>query len=122
MKIPTAISIKTRFPEFSSVSDAAVEFAIEEARLEVGSNWDDSSASVALLYLAAHYVAASVARSSSGGDGGSGQVRSESIGRLSITYATNENSSATAEDKDSTSYGRRFLEIMQANFAGPVIV
>lgn len=118
---PTVSSLKLRFPEFVDVDDAVVEFAIEEAKLEVGDSWP-SGAGVALTYLSAHYVAASVARASSGGDGSNGRVKSESIGRLSITYAEDSKAAATVDDKDSTSYGRRYLEILSANFSGPVIV
>lgn len=118
--IPTASSIKMRFPEFNNVEDSIVEFAIEEARLEVGDNWEETTVGIALIYLVAHYVAASVSRAASGGSG-DGVIQSESIGRLSITYASGA-ATADATDKDTTAYGRRYLEILGANFAGPVII
>ena len=58
--IPSALSIKMRFPEFADVADAVIEFAIDEAREEVGSNWT-TGYNIAIVYLVAHYVAASIA-------------------------------------------------------------
>lgn len=121
--IPTATSIRMRFPEFSGVADATIEFAIEEARTEVSDSWTDQY-DIALVYLVAHYVASSIAAAASGGEGGTGQIASESIGRLSVSYAQEKssNADATCDDKESTSYGRRYLEILGANFSGPLIV
>jgi hypothetical protein len=119
--IPTATSIKMRFPEFAEIDDSVIEFAIEEARLEVGDNWLEATASIALAYLVAHYVAASRDRVDEAA-GSSGDVASESFGRFSITYAKNSASTASSTDKESSPYGLRYLEILGANFSGPVIV
>lgn len=119
--IPTATSIKMRFPEFADVDDAVVEFAIEEARLSVGSNWT-TGYDLALVYLVAHYVASSVATSTSGGTGDDGDIASESIGRFSVSYARSANADAVHEDKSSTSYGRRYIELLGRNFGGPVVI
>jgi hypothetical protein len=116
--IPTAASIKMRFSEFADAEDSVIEFAIEEARLEVGSNWT-SGYNLAIVYLVAHYVASSIAASQGGS---AGDIASESIGRLSISYATSRNADATHDDKSSTSYGRRYIELLGRNFSGPVIV
>ncbi len=117
--IPTAVSIKTRFPEFADVTDANVEFAIEEARLEVGSNWTVGY-DLAIVYLVAHYVAAAVAASDRASAGG--EIASESIGRLSVSYAQSSSAEATHADKSSTSYGQRYLDLLQKNFGGPVVI
>lgn len=119
--IPTAISIKMRFSEFADVEDAVIEFAIEEARLGVGSNWT-TGYNVAIMYLVAHYVACANAASISGGTGDEGDIASESIGRFSISYAKSPNADASHEDKSSTSYGRRYVELLGRNFGGPIIV
>lgn len=119
--IPTAASIKMRFPEFTDVADPVVEFAIEEARLEVGTNWTVGY-NLAIVYLVAHYVASSVAASAAGGTGDDGDIASESIGRLSISYAKSPNADAVSDDKTSTSYGRRYVELLGRNFGGPVII
>lgn|SRR4051812_10284991 len=118
--IPTATSMKLKFPEFAELDDSVLEFAIEEARLGVGTNWIKGQ-DIALLYLAAHYVAAGQAASA--GDGGDG-IASESIGRFSITYknSATSNASATSDDVASSTYGRRYAQLRDLNFGGPVIV
>jgi hypothetical protein len=123
LAIPTATSIKMRFKELGDVDDPVVEFAIEDARADIGDGSNFAvNADLALVYLAAHYVACSVQNANSGGSGGTGAIASESIGRLSISYARDATKpEATADDKESTSYGRRYLEIVGGNFSGPVI-
>ncbi len=117
--IPTATSIKMRFSEFADVVDPLIEFAIEEARMEVGGNWKRGY-NLAIVYLTAHYIASAIAAAASGGGGG--DVASESIGRFSISYAQTANANAVHDDLESTSYGRRFEELRDRNFGGPVIV
>ena len=115
---PTVVQVKTRFPEFADVDDAQVEFAIEEAMLAVGSNWS-SGYNIAALYLTAHYIASAVAASNSS-SGASGEIASESFGRISISYA--QSTSASATDLTTSSYGERYLELRAKNFAGPKVV
>lgn len=119
--IPTAQSIKMRFAEFADVEDSVVEFAIEEASLEVSDSWTIRY-NLALVYLVAHYVACGIAASTSGGSGDEGDIASESIGRFSISYAKSAFDGATHADKDSTSYGRRYVELLGLNFGGPVVI
>jgi hypothetical protein len=119
--IPTVSSIKIRFPEFADVADPAVEFAIEEAREEIGTNWTIKY-NTAIVYLVAHYIACGIAAVASGGSGDGGDIASESIGRFSISYATSANSEATHDDKSSSSYGRRYLDLLGRNFGGPLVI
>ncbi len=74
------------------------------------------------MYLVAHYVACANAASLSGGTGEEGDIASESIGRFSISYAKSANDDAVHSDKTSTSYGKRYIELLGRNFGGPVII
>lgn len=120
--IPTATSIKMRYPEFEDVDDYLIEFAVEEAREVVGSNWT-TGYNRAIIYLTAHYVAAGVAAVDAANDD-SGEIASESIGRMSISYKTSaaSNVDAVASDLSSTSYGKRYVELRDLNFGGPVLI
>ncbi len=123
LAIPTASSIKMRFTEFADVSDPQVEFAIEEARVEFGSgaNWT-AGADIGLAYLVAHFLSCSIANAASGGTGGE-TIASESIGRLSISYAQKASDPKTSQDDySSTSYGLRYLSLVQKNFSGAQII
>lgn len=113
---PTVKSIKTRFPEFADTDDSVVEFAIEEAMLEIGTNWT-TAYNIAVVYLTAHFIASAVAQSEAGSGG---DIASESFGRISISYA--QGSVATQSDKSTSSYGERYMELLNRNFGGPVVI
>ena len=125
--IPTATSMKLKFPEFIGVSDTTIEFAIEEAALGFSDDSDSgwvTSGSLALMYKAAHFIACGVVAANTFSDGSGGEIASESIGRLSISYKSSpaSNASATPDDFTSSSYGRRYVDLRDMNFGGPEII
>jgi hypothetical protein len=113
ISVPTATSLKLKFPEFNSVADGVVEFAIEEAQLEVDDSWiDDAHSSLGILYLAAHHLMVTLAR----GESGTGLlVKSESFAGMSVSYDTEQQSKPDPGDYTSTPYGSRFLELVAKN-------
>jgi len=123
MTVPTALSMKLKFPEFINTSDTAIEFALEEAAITVTDSWTVNG-SIAIMYYAAHLIASGQAAANSFEGGSGGEIASESIGRLSISYKTNtaSNASATFDDFASSSYGRRYIELRSLNFGGPVVI
>lgn len=102
---PTAIDFKQRFPEFADLGDAAVEFALEEASLFMGT-WSGTGATIGWMYLAAHIVA--VSRVTADTDGR--DVISETIGRLSTTYRA-AGTQFSFGDLETTAYGKRYMQI-----------
>jgi Protein of unknown function (DUF4054) len=101
----TAIDFKQRFPEFASLSDTVVEFALEEASLFM-MNWQGVGANLAKMYLAAHVTAVSrVVADTDGRD-----IISETIGRLSTTYRA-AGAGFSFGDLETTAYGKRYLQI-----------
>jgi hypothetical protein len=120
IQLPTATSIKLRFPEFDYVPDAVVEFSIEEASRLIDSTWAQGDQLLACSYLAAHIMMISIQRAESG----TGQlVTSETIGRLVTTYATQE-MPKTGEESDfaQTPYGVRFVMMARRNFPAVAII
>lgn len=116
--VPTAAALKLRFKEFASQDDATIEFAIEEASLHVDDSWPDDRASLAILYLSAHYLMVSISRAQSG----TGQrIKSESMDGMSIVYADDEKKPDPA-DYTTTPYGSRFLDLINQNFPGVLLV
>lgn len=126
LAIPTASSIKTLFTEFSAVPDAKVEFVIEEARVAFGNgtNWT-AGADIALIYLVAHYLFCGMVAASTTATGGE-SISSESIGRLSISYAQNSTGGNAAnperDDLSTSSYGLRYQQLVCSNFSGAQII
>lgn len=115
--IPTASAIKLKFPEFSGVPDATIEFAIEEAMLGVDDTWIPSNGTVALMYLAGHILMVSISRAESG----TGQmIKSESMGGMTISYDTDA-AKPDAGDYTTTPYGSKYLDLLNVNIP-PVVL
>lgn len=102
---PTVQNMKIRFPEFESLEDAVVEFALEEAGLVLGS-WNGTARALCQMYLAAHLLAVSRATASADGR----EVIAESIGRLSTMYARGDPTTGVGE-MNSTFYGKRYQQL-----------
>jgi hypothetical protein len=119
--VPTATSIKLKFPEFSGLADGTVEFAIEEALMYVtdASGWvTETDQTMASMYLTAHHLMVTLSRAQSG----TGQrIKSETMGGMSITYDTDATTPESG-DYTTTPYGKRFLELVQQNFPAIGIV
>lgn len=116
--LPSALNIKLKFPEFAGIADATIEFAIEEAALEVDDTWIPKQATLAVMYLTGHHLMVSISRASSG----TGQrLKSESMDGMSRTYDT-DTAIPDSGDYDTTSYGKRYLELLGGNVAGVLLL
>jgi hypothetical protein len=119
MTTPSAINIKMKFPEFESVSDAAIELAVEEAIISVGSHWPDKYQTLALMYFTAHLLAVAAASADSGGR----EVTSETIGQISVTYkSATDVGKISVGDLSTTSYGAKFAEFRNLAFPAIMVV
>ena len=117
---PDASDLKARFPEFTAVSDTLVTLVLDdEAIPRVGESWIQRDRKIATLYLAAHLLAAEgePARSTGGLSSSTGPVKRERAGDTEVEYAVSSGASeVTAGDYMSSTYGRRFLELLRLNF------
>jgi hypothetical protein len=105
-----AASIKSRWSEFASLSDATVTAAIEEAGRRVSSTaWGDL-ADDGVRYLAAHILAQDLAGSAAA----PGPLVSRSLDGASANYAVKD---AGSTETGGTPYGRRFQELHSLIFA-----
>lgn len=127
---PTVSTFKARFPEMDAVPDALVTLVLAEAIPQVGETWLERDRRPAQLYLTAHLLTmeGEPKRSTLGAAGataGTGQVKRFTVGDVTTELAGpggGGSGSGSASDYGSTSYGRRYLELMRRNFAGPVAV
>lgn len=116
----TAATIKMKFPEFADQDDATIEFAIEEASRNVDDTWIAKDKPLAWMYMACHYLAIGVARANAVN---TQLVQSESIGEISVTYATVQQPTITKHsDLTTTSYGTRYLELVTLNFPSVLVI
>ena len=118
----TPADIKARFPGFAAVADATVQTALDEAALLAGADWTSApDARLGRLLLTAHILTldgqGSGAEAAAFAAGGFSRMRS---GVLELERP----GIAGAEPGllGSTSYGRRFLELLQRNVPAVTVV
>jgi|ERR1700719_1416090 len=115
----SAHSIKMKFPEFTDVPSTQIEFAIEEAALNVDSTWGTRQV-LGLLYWTAHILMFAISRAASGTGQ---QIASESFaGVMSITYQNAPPLDADQDDLSATPYGLRVRALMEAQFPAVAII
>src|SRR6266403_4533505 len=103
----TVTSMKLKFPEFQTLDDQVVGFALEEAELFLGT-WSSGARDIAWMYMAAHFLSVSAASADSDGR----EITHETIGRISTTYkATAGAQNVTIGDLQTTQYGSRYLQL-----------
>lgn len=103
-----------KFPEFKSVDNNKIIFALDEAKLQINSKIWGKYYEVGILYLTAHILA--IGGNLNADDTISSaplkEIASKSVGALSISYTSGK----TGFENDSgsyflTKYGQRFLEL-----------
>ena len=117
--VPTALSMKLKFPEFASMADGTIEFAIEEASMSISKGWvTEADQTLAHMYLTAHLLMVTLSRAASG----TGQrIKSESMDGMSITYDT-DGVTPDAGNYTTTEYGSRFLDLAKLNFPAVLVI
>lgn len=123
---PGASDLKTRFPAFASVTDAAIQPALAEALDQVDATWPDAARTTGALLYAAHVLTLD-------GQGGGVEAEIAKAGALGFTsfrsgsLSLDRGSAASggggsSDPLEQTSYGRRFLEMVRARFPGVLVV
>lgn len=125
---PTPSQIKTRYSEFSSVSDVLIGLMISEAGGYVSQSWVERDYQPAIMLLVCHWltVEGELGRSNGGGGAaGLGAIKRRRVGDVETEFAGFGSSSgggANASEYGSTVYGLRFLELMRLNFPAVAVV
>lgn len=118
--VPTVEEIVTRFPAFDG-QEELLEACLAEAVTQVDDRWVESDTKIAIMYLTAHLAQTEIDRGAdSGGAGAGGIIASESMGPMSVSYATPGASGGmfAGNDYATTIYGQRFAEKLRDNFGG----
>lgn len=120
--VPTAADLKLRYPAFSGVDDAVIEYWITDAERSVDTSWSEGDYAPALLSLASHNMAlgglGTDAASLAGIPAGLTRLKSGSL-ELGFTDAV-ANARATGSF-DATRYGQEYLMLLRRNRGGPFI-
>jgi hypothetical protein len=116
---PTAEEFLASYPQFAEANPQSIEDALAAAGRNVDTTWFEDDYQPAYMLYAAHILTVDEIAVDSGGSGA--RIVSESLGPLSVNYERN----ASAFDADvlgSTSYGQRYVRLLQLNRGGPRIV
>lgn len=115
--VPNVAAFKAMFPDLASTDDTLVQVALDHAGQFVDDTWGDSQAD-AVMYLAAHFL--STAHATADTDGR--VVSSETIGRMSISYAVSTATGGNASTLGMTRYGLVFSTMLSAQGFGIAVV
>lgn len=129
----TATELKTRYPEFTVVSDARVSLFIDDAAADISTNWLERDRDRATMALACHMMSvegepnASDTNVDSDGARNGRFLQSIKVGDTSNTFAETAaaaavgNSSKTSTEASfmTTPYGQTYFKLRKKNFSGP---
>jgi hypothetical protein len=124
---PSADDFVARFPVFSDKEPAQVQAVLDEALGQVDQTWREADYRPAVMYLTAHLIAIDNSQEDdliNVGNTGPGDVVSESFGGLSVSYQRNSRpaTSELTQEYGQTSYGRRYLALLRANFPAIAVI
>ena len=107
----------TRFPEFTAVAEARIQFFLDEALLEITeSNWGDFYTKALNLMTAHLLTLADLTSGATGGATGSvGPVASRGVGDVNVSFGLSATQSATSSDAwfNSTPYGQELARLIE---------
>ena len=115
--VVTAVTVKTRLPEFNSLADKTIELWITEAKCRVNeTQWGTKKGTDGVIFLTAHLLAIFVDDGEgSPADSDAGPVVSEREGQISVTFAVADHMKDAGE-LATTKYGRHFVTLRREIF------
>jgi hypothetical protein len=125
-ELPTVEQFTDRFRQFRNTDEYFIAMMIGEASTYVDDSWNENDYQPAIMYLVAHWMTIEAGGATGAQSGGmvAGPIVSESFGPISRSYANIQQSGASSSDPFWTlsMYGRRFVQLRDRNFLGPMVV
>lgn len=119
---PTPEEFLASFPEFNDAEPTRLTDALTEAGRNVDTTWFEDDYQPAYKLYAAHVLALGNLAADTGGEPSSGQIASESLGPISVSYTKGTAPVFDANGLGATSYGQRYSRLLMLNRGGPRIV
>lgn len=116
--VPTSADLKVRYPGFSTVADATVNYWIADAQRVVTEAWIEADYPIAIMLHAAHEMATAGLEAGDVAALPQGVTRFRS-GSMDVGMAE---SLASATGYQATRYGREFLVYLKRNRGGAIVV
>lgn len=117
----TPADIKNRFPEFVDVSDARIQFFIDDAVLYLNEARAGLYYNKLLSLLVAHYLTLAN-KSAEGGNTGAGLVSSYSVGDTAISFSNPQVYTDSQLYFQQTAYGIEYLTYATYSAGGGLVV
>lgn len=121
----TATDLKARFPAFSGVADATIEYWLADARETVTDAWIESDRAPGEMELAAHSMAVlGIERPAGDAVGGLAQmgVTAFKSASMSVNFDAETIQNQNSGGYGASKYGQMFLTRLRRNVAGPRLV
>lgn len=117
---PTGLLAKfrLRYPEFAAISDARVEYWLDDATSVVTADWGVDEEPATLVY-AAHRVARSATTGMSAIPAGVTRFRS---GSMDVAFTESAANALSSGGYESTPYGQEFAVYLRRNRGGPRLI
>jgi hypothetical protein len=115
---PNVAALKMRYPAFSGVEDATIEYWLKDAERFVATSWSEGDYAPGLIAAAAHNMAkapvAGIAGSEVSGFAAAGVTHFKS-GSFQAQFSDEAIKVAVAGGWESTSYGQEYLALLRRN-------
>jgi hypothetical protein len=111
--VPDSSEFICRHPRFSEINRETITAVITDAARNVDTTWFEDDFQPAIMYLTAHYLV----MEGHLGDAvnTAGLITSEKLGDASVSYGNAVAETKSVADYGSTSYGRRFQDLLGKN-------
>jgi len=110
--VPTSAVLKARYPAFAAVSDSLIDAVIVDAARNVDESWAEADYQPAIMALSAHML---VEEGVTGRDVEfAGAITSSKLDTAQDTYS-GLTAAQMAGEFNSTSYGRKFMQLRTLN-------
>jgi len=118
-------SFRARFPEYSvsaDFPDARLQVFIDDALADVSqTKFKESIADRITAYLAAHYLTIGEL-SNAGNQGSAAPIASQSVGEVSVSYATSTYDKGSDAYYNSTIYGQQYKTLLRKYCVGMISI
>lgn len=114
---PTNDEFIAAFPEFQDTDETLITNALARGGRNVDTEWFEDDYQTGYMLYAAHLLTVGQNAADSGGQ--AGNIASESLGPISVSYTKTEAAGSDPTGLGATSYGQQYYNLLKQNRGGP---
>ena len=120
--VPTADSLKSRFPSFDALDDATIDYALAEAAAQVDDSWlSQADFTLGRLLYAAHILTVEGRGTGAEAKVAGGLAAFKTIKSGALTLTRSDEAEAVGGGIETTTFGKRFVRLQGLNRSGPAL-